>query len=170
MLEEWGGDPNGIFLVRREVDSICADIYEWQPNLMSWQMQVSGKVTKPLRPKAHLSCGPGQKISSIKFASFGTPEGVCGSFREGGCHAHKSYDAFQRVYYLAQLMFSFSFHITTMPWNFFSTFEFDESNYQLCPASAWSLTNLLLFMIQANKDGQKLWLHGLSCFRRIRKP
>lgn len=111
MLEEWGGDPNGIFLVRREVDSICADIYEWQPNLMSWQMQVSGKVQKPLRPKAHLSCGPGQKISSIKFASFGTPEGVCGSFREGGCHAHKSYDAFQRVYYLAQLMFSFSFYI-----------------------------------------------------------
>lgn len=169
MLEEWGGDPNGIFLVRREVDSICADIYEWQPNLMNWQMQVSGKVKKPLRPKAHLSCGPGQKISSIKFASFGTPEGVCGSFREGGCHAHKSYDAFQRVYYLAQLMFSLSFYITTMPWNF-STFEFDDSNYQLCPASAWSLTNLLLFMIQANKDGQKLWLHGLSCFRRIRKP
>lgn len=105
VLEEWGGDPNGIFLVRREIDSICADIYEWQPNLMSWQMQASGKVKKPVRPKAHLSCGPGQKISSIKFASFGTPEGVCGSFREGSCHAHNSYDAFQRVYYyLAQLV------------------------------------------------------------------
>ncbi|PQQ21373.1 hypothetical protein Pyn_17960 [Prunus yedoensis var. nudiflora] len=96
VLEEWGGDPNGIFLVRREIDSICADIYEWQPNLMSWQMQASGKVKKPVRPKAHLSCGYGQKISSIKFASFGTPEGVCGSFREGSCHAHNSYDAFQR--------------------------------------------------------------------------
>lgn len=104
VLEEWGGDPNGIFLVRREVDSICADIYEWQPNLMSYQMQASGKVKKPVRPKAHLSCGPGQKISSIKFASFGTPEGACGSFREGACHAHNSYDAFQRVFhYLAQL-------------------------------------------------------------------
>lgn len=96
VLEEWGGDPNGIFLVRREVDSICADIYEWQPNLMSYQMQASGKVKKPVRPKAHLTCGPGQKISSIKFASFGTPEGACGSFREGACHAHNSYDAFQR--------------------------------------------------------------------------
>ncbi|KAG2728822.1 hypothetical protein I3843_01G217200 [Carya illinoinensis] len=97
VFEEWGGDPNGIFLVRREIDSVCANIYEWQPTLMNWQMQASGKINKPLRPKAHLWCGPGQKISSIKFASFGTPEGVCGSFREGSCHAHKSYDAFQKV-------------------------------------------------------------------------
>ncbi|XP_042948812.1 beta-galactosidase 1 isoform X2 [Carya illinoinensis] len=96
VFEEWGGDPNGIFLVRREIDSVCANIYEWQPTLMNWQMQASGKINKPLRPKAHLWCGPGQKISSIKFASFGTPEGVCGSFREGSCHAHKSYDAFQK--------------------------------------------------------------------------
>ncbi|OIW09005.1 hypothetical protein TanjilG_05981 [Lupinus angustifolius] len=96
VFEELGGDPNGIFLVRRDIDSVCADIYEWQPNLRSYQMQVSGKVRKPVRPKAHLSCGPGQKISSIKFASFGTPLGSCGNFLQGGCHAHKSYDAFER--------------------------------------------------------------------------
>lgn len=97
VFEEWGGDPNGVFLVRRDVDTVCADIYEWQPTLMNWQMQSSGKVDRPLRPKAHLSCGAGQKISKIKFASFGTPEGACGSFREGSCHAHHSYDAFERV-------------------------------------------------------------------------
>ncbi|KAA0051151.1 hypothetical protein IC582_008122 [Cucumis melo] len=97
VFEEWGGDPNGIHLVRRDVDSVCVNINEWQPTLMNWQMQSSGKVNKPLRPKAHLSCGPGQKISSVKFASFGTPEGECGSFREGSCHAHHSYDAFQRT-------------------------------------------------------------------------
>ncbi|XP_020223363.1 beta-galactosidase 1 [Cajanus cajan] len=96
VFEELGGDPNGIFLVRRDIDSVCADIYEWQPNLVSYQMQTSGKVSKPVRPKVHLSCGLGQKISSIKFASFGTPVGSCGNFREGSCHAHKSYDAFQR--------------------------------------------------------------------------
>ncbi|XP_050285611.1 beta-galactosidase 1 [Quercus robur] len=96
VFEELAGDPNGISLVRKEIDSVCADIFEWQPNLMSWHMQATGKVSKPIRPKAHLWCGPGQKISSIKFASFGTPEGACGSFREGSCHAHKSYDAFQR--------------------------------------------------------------------------
>ena len=60
-------------------------------------MQASGKVNRALRPKVHLSCGPGQKISSIKFASFGTPVGSCGNYQEGKCHAHKSYDAFQRV-------------------------------------------------------------------------
>ncbi|OIW17176.1 hypothetical protein TanjilG_18131 [Lupinus angustifolius] len=96
VFEELGGDPNGIHLVRRDIDSVCADIYEWQPNLVSYEMQASGKINKPLRPKAHLSCGPGQKISSIKFASFGTPVGSCGNYHEGNCHAHKSYDAFQR--------------------------------------------------------------------------
>ncbi|KAK7349245.1 hypothetical protein VNO77_06456 [Canavalia gladiata] len=96
VFEEFGGDPNGIFLVRRDIDSVCADIYEWQPNLVSYEMQASGKVSKPVSPKAHLSCGPGQKISSIKFASFGTPVGSCGNYREGSCHAHKSYDAFQK--------------------------------------------------------------------------
>ncbi|KAG4955466.1 hypothetical protein JHK84_041445 [Glycine max] len=94
VFEELGGDPNGIFLVRRDIDSVCADIYEWQPNLISYQMQTSGKA--PVRPKVHLSCSPGQKISSIKFASFGTPAGSCGNFHEGSCHAHKSYDAFER--------------------------------------------------------------------------
>ncbi|XP_020224994.1 beta-galactosidase 1 [Cajanus cajan] len=96
LFEEVGGDPNGVFLVRRDIDSVCADIYEWQPNLVSYEMQSSGKVRSPVRPKAHLSCGPGQKISSIKFASFGTPVGSCGNYREGSCHAHKSYDAFQK--------------------------------------------------------------------------
>ncbi|XP_059645647.1 beta-galactosidase 1 [Cornus florida] len=96
VFEEWGGNPSGISLVKREVQSVCADIYEWQPTLVNWQLQSSGKVNKPLRPKAHLWCAPGQKISSIKFASFGTPEGVCGSYREGSCHAHHSYDAFYK--------------------------------------------------------------------------
>ncbi|KAK4269257.1 hypothetical protein QN277_022441 [Acacia crassicarpa] len=96
VFEEMGGDPNGLFLVRRDIDRACADIYEWQPNLRSYQMESSGKSSKPVRPKAHLSCGPGQKISAIKFASFGTPLGSCGNFHEGSCHAHKSYDAFQK--------------------------------------------------------------------------
>ncbi|KAK9131144.1 hypothetical protein Sjap_011631 [Stephania japonica] len=96
VFEEIGGNPRGISLVKRTVQSVCADIYEWQPTLMNYMMQSSGKVDRPLRPKAHLLCAPGQKISSIKFASFGTPQGVCGSFSEGSCHAHKSYDVFEK--------------------------------------------------------------------------
>ncbi|OWM76568.1 hypothetical protein CDL15_Pgr005532 [Punica granatum] len=55
LFEEWGGDLNGISLVRRDIDSVCADIYEWQPTLINYEMQSSGKVNKPLHPKAHLS-------------------------------------------------------------------------------------------------------------------
>ncbi|KAL3840818.1 hypothetical protein ACJIZ3_025409 [Penstemon smallii] len=96
VFEEWGGDPYGISLEKREVASVCADIYEWQPTLVNYQLQSSGKVNKPLRPKARLSCDPGQKISSVKFASFGTPKGVCGNFYQGSCHAFHSYDIFEK--------------------------------------------------------------------------
>lgn len=112
VFEEWGGNPAGISLVEREIASVCADIYEWQPTLMNYEMQASGKVNKPLRPKAHLWCAPGQKISSIKFASFGTPVGACGSYHEGSCHAHKSYDAFERVCQLNSFISGFSCHLS----------------------------------------------------------
>ncbi|KAF5481852.1 hypothetical protein F2P56_002471 [Juglans regia] len=93
VFEEWGGDPTGISLVKRTAASVCADIFEGQPTLKNWGMLTTGKIN---RPKAHLWCPPGQKISQIKFASYGLPQGTCGSFREGSCHAHKSYDAPQR--------------------------------------------------------------------------
>ncbi|KAE8715112.1 Beta-galactosidase [Hibiscus syriacus] len=80
VFEVWGGDPNWISLVWRETDGVCADIHEWQPTLMNYQMQASGKVDKALRPKVHLECDAGQKISAVKFASFGTPDGECGSY------------------------------------------------------------------------------------------
>ncbi|KAL8139295.1 hypothetical protein V2J09_005316 [Rumex salicifolius] len=83
VFEEMGGNPKWISLVKKEVSSVCSDIYEWQPNLLNYELVASGRVNKPLRPKAHLSCAPGQKISSIKFASFGTPQGACGNYREG---------------------------------------------------------------------------------------
>ncbi|KAI3863190.1 hypothetical protein MKW92_044757 [Papaver armeniacum] len=96
IFEELGGNPSGITLDKTAVQTVCADIYEAQPSLASYLALANGKSIVPLKPKAHLWCTPGSKVSSIKFASFGTPEGVCGSFREGSCHAHKSYDAFQK--------------------------------------------------------------------------
>lgn len=95
-FEELGGDPSGITLVKREIDTVCANIFEWQSTLMNWKMHALRRV-KALRPKAHLWCSSGQRISKIKFASFGTPEGSCGSFRQGRCHAFHSYDVFERV-------------------------------------------------------------------------
>jgi len=91
VLEEWGGDPTGISMVKRLIGSACADISEWQPSMRNWH-------TKDYeRSKVHLYCSPGQKMTIIKFASFGTPNGVCGSFSEGSCHAHGSYDPFETV-------------------------------------------------------------------------
>ncbi|KAM0932719.1 putative beta-galactosidase [Dioscorea sansibarensis] len=90
VFEEWGGDPNGISMVRRKTGSVCADVSEWQPSMNNWRTKDYGKA------KVHLSCDPGQKITNIKFASFGTPQGTCGSFSEGRCHAHKSYDIFEK--------------------------------------------------------------------------
>ncbi|XP_010939579.1 beta-galactosidase 2 [Elaeis guineensis] len=90
VFEEWGGDPKGISMVKRTVGSACADISEWQPAMKNWHTKNYG------RSKVHLSCDHGRKITKIKFASFGTPQGVCGSFSEGSCHAHESYDAFEK--------------------------------------------------------------------------
>ncbi|XP_021656351.2 beta-galactosidase isoform X1 [Hevea brasiliensis] len=95
VFEEWGGDPSGISLVKRTTGSVCADVFEGQPALKNWQMIAQGKLDH-LQPKAHLWCPPGQKITQIKFASYGMPQGTCGSFREGSCHAQKSYDAFEK--------------------------------------------------------------------------
>ncbi|MCL7035716.1 hypothetical protein MKW94_027035 [Papaver nudicaule] len=94
VFEELGGNPSGITLDRRIIQSVCSDIYEAQPSLESYLALANGK--SPLPPKAYLWCMAGKKISWIKFASFGTPLGVSGSFSEGSCHAHKSYDAFQQ--------------------------------------------------------------------------
>ncbi|GJN18569.1 hypothetical protein PR202_gb05741 [Eleusine coracana subsp. coracana] len=88
IFEEWGGDPTGISMVKRITGSICADVSEWQPSMKNWRTKDYEKA------KIHLQCDHGRKITDIKFASFGTPEGSCGSYSEGGCHAHKSYDIF----------------------------------------------------------------------------
>ncbi|KAG0493896.1 hypothetical protein HPP92_004890 [Vanilla planifolia] len=90
VFEEWGGDPTKISMVKKTLESVCAEIAEWQPAVDNWRTKKYG------RPKAHLSCPAGHKISTIKFASFGTPQGGCGSYSEGVCHAHRSYDALER--------------------------------------------------------------------------
>ncbi|KAJ3671146.1 hypothetical protein LUZ60_008572 [Juncus effusus] len=90
IFEEWGGDPTTISLVKRTVDKVCAYVSEWQPsfkNLATKDYEI---------PKVHLFCENNKKIASIKFASYGNPNGVCGSYVEGTCHARKSYNAFQK--------------------------------------------------------------------------
>ncbi|KAK2990447.1 hypothetical protein RJ640_011195, partial [Escallonia rubra] len=91
LFEELGGNPTKISFVKRSVTSVCADVTEYHPTIKNWHIESYGKSEVLHRPKAHLHCGPGQSISSIKFASFGTPLGTCGSFQQGTCHASTSY-------------------------------------------------------------------------------
>ncbi|KAL2246503.1 UNVERIFIED_CONTAM: Beta-galactosidase 3 [Sesamum indicum] len=91
LFEELGGDPTRITLVKRSMTSVCADVAEYHPNIRNWQIESYGRPEEFHKPKVHLRCGPGQSISSIKFASFGTPLGTCGSFQQGTCHAPTSY-------------------------------------------------------------------------------
>lgn len=97
LFEELGGDPTRISLVRRSVSSVCADVGEIHPNIRNWEIESYGRTQELPKPKLHLHCGPGQSISSIKFASFGTPLGTCGSFQQGPCHASTSYSVLEKV-------------------------------------------------------------------------
>ncbi|XP_043709682.1 beta-galactosidase 3-like [Telopea speciosissima] len=96
VFEELGGDVSRISLVKRSVTSVCADVSEWHPNIKNWHIESYGKTEEVRKPKVHLRCAVGQSISTIKFASFGTPFGTCGSFQQGTCHAPTSYDILQK--------------------------------------------------------------------------
>ncbi|AES95050.1 putative beta-galactosidase [Medicago truncatula] len=96
VFEELGGDPSKISLAKRSVSSVCADVSEYHPNLKNWHIDSYGKSENFRPPKVHLHCNPGQAISSIKFASFGTPLGTCGSYEQGACHSSSSYDILEQ--------------------------------------------------------------------------
>ncbi|CAH9146966.1 unnamed protein product [Cuscuta epithymum] len=96
VFEEHRGDPSRITLVKRSIRSVCADVSEFQPNMRNMQIESSGRKEKFRKPKLRLDCGPGQYISSIQFASFGTPLGTCGKFYKGHCHATSSYETLKQ--------------------------------------------------------------------------
>ncbi|KAK1363522.1 Beta-galactosidase [Heracleum sosnowskyi] len=97
LFEELGGDPTKIAMVKRSVASVCADVNEYHPYIKNWQIESYGKSEDFHKPKVHLRCGAGQSITSIKFASFGTPTGTCGSFQQGTCHASTSYVVLEKM-------------------------------------------------------------------------
>ncbi|KAJ8761476.1 hypothetical protein K2173_001609 [Erythroxylum novogranatense] len=83
--EELGGDPSKISVLTRTGQEICSIVSEddpppadsWKPN-MEYMFQ---------SPEVQLSCEQGWHITSINFASFGTPQGSCGSLKTGDCHS-----------------------------------------------------------------------------------
>ncbi|TXG47309.1 hypothetical protein EZV62_026603 [Acer yangbiense] len=82
--EELGGDPSLVSLLTRDGQDICSFVSEadpppvdsWKPNV-EFESQI---------PQVRLACERGWHISSINFASYGTPEGSCGTYSPGTCH------------------------------------------------------------------------------------
>ncbi|CAK7328307.1 unnamed protein product [Dovyalis caffra] len=70
LFEELGGTPEHVTFQTVTVGTVCADAYEGH--------------------SLELSCQGGRVFSRIKFASFGLPEGSCGSFKKGKCQAENT--------------------------------------------------------------------------------
>ncbi|KAH0917998.1 hypothetical protein HID58_025658, partial [Brassica napus] len=69
LFEEMGGNPSLVSFQTTRVGSVCANVYE--------------------KTIIELSCNR-KPISAIKFASFGNPDGNCGSFEKGTCESSKN--------------------------------------------------------------------------------
>ncbi|GMI93389.1 beta-galactosidase 8 [Hibiscus trionum] len=84
--EELGGDPTQISVLTRTGQEICSIVSEDDlPPADSW---IRNKGFRSQSPEAQLTCEQGWHITSINFASFGSPQGNCGSFKAGTCHAN----------------------------------------------------------------------------------
>ncbi|XP_047317232.1 beta-galactosidase 8 [Impatiens glandulifera] len=94
LFEEIAGDPTQISLNTREMGSVCSRVSETHPQpVKNWNDELKGP-----GPMISLECPfPNQIISSIKFASFGTPQGTCGSFKQSRCHSQKTLSIIQKA-------------------------------------------------------------------------
>ncbi|KAK2380321.1 beta-galactosidase [Trifolium repens] len=90
LFEESGGDPTKISFATKQIESVCSHVTESHPPPVDrWNSDTdSGRKVGPV---LSLECPyPNQVISSIKFASFGTPHGTCGNFNHGQCSSNKA--------------------------------------------------------------------------------
>ncbi|GAB4839432.1 Beta-galactosidase 3 [Ancistrocladus abbreviatus] len=96
IFEELGGDASKISLVKRSVTTVCGSAFEHHPTVENWSLETDGKLRAVHEPSLRLQCAIGQTVSSIKFASLGTPSGTCGSFLKGSCHAPNSHAVLEK--------------------------------------------------------------------------
>lgn len=102
IFEENGGNPFEISVKLRVPRILCAQVSESHyPRLQKWFHPdvIHGKVSiSDMKPEIHLQCEEGHIISSIEFASYGTPHGSCQNFSEGNCHSQNSLSMVSKVY------------------------------------------------------------------------
>ncbi|GKV28825.1 hypothetical protein SLEP1_g37823 [Rubroshorea leprosula] len=97
LFEEIGGDPTQLAFATKQTGSLCSHVSESHPSPVDMWGSESKTGTKP-GPTLSLACPfPDQAISSIKFASFGTPSGTCGGFSHGKCSSPKALSILQKA-------------------------------------------------------------------------
>ncbi|MBA0811904.1 hypothetical protein Gohar_025917 [Gossypium harknessii] len=84
--EELGGDATKISVLTRTGQEICSFVSEDDPQPADFWILNMGFGSRS--PEARLTCEQGWHITSINFASFGSPQGNCGAFSVGTCHAN----------------------------------------------------------------------------------
>ncbi|XP_027346416.1 beta-galactosidase 8-like isoform X2 [Abrus precatorius] len=97
LFEETGGEPTKISFATKQIGSVCSHVSESHPPPVDlWNSDAeSGRKVGPV---LSLECPyPHQVISSIKFASFGTPQGTCGNFKHGQCKSNKALSIMQKA-------------------------------------------------------------------------
>ncbi|PKU80113.1 Beta-galactosidase 6 [Dendrobium catenatum] len=93
LFEEMGGNPEQISFAIKQVKSICGHVSESHPAPLVESNLSFKKITMNSTALLKLECPyPNQLISSINFASFGTPSGQCGSFSHGQCRSVRALD------------------------------------------------------------------------------
>ncbi|GAV66382.1 Glyco_hydro_35 domain-containing protein/Gal_Lectin domain-containing protein [Cephalotus follicularis] len=97
LFEQMGGDPTQITFSAKQAGSLCSHVSESHP--LPVDMWSTGSNTgRRSGPILSLECPlPNQVISSIKFASFGTPDGTCGSFSHGQCRSSRALSFVQKA-------------------------------------------------------------------------
>lgn len=106
VFEEENGDPLRISVDTVSISKVCGHVSGSHPPPV-----VSYKRQRGRRPKVRLHCPLNKKISSISFASFGSPSGDCSNYAVGSCHSNNSVTVVEKVSY--QILSSKSFHFAT---------------------------------------------------------
>ncbi|KAK2424753.1 beta-galactosidase [Trifolium repens] len=90
LFEENGGDPTQISFATKQLGSLCAHVSESHPPQIDlWNSDTESG--SKIGPALLLECpNHNHVITSIKFASYGTPLGTCGNFYHGRCSSNKS--------------------------------------------------------------------------------
>ena len=97
IFEEKGGDPSEIRFSIRKTSGFCALVAEDHPSFAPESLHEGGIQHYKNSASVQLKCPINTRISTVKFASFGTPSGTCGSYTMGDCHDPRSISAVEKV-------------------------------------------------------------------------